>query len=432
MLKVIYDNEDPNVQLSGSWKPLGGETEFNGTTSLTTQPGASAKFTFEGSFVAVYGTVEPVSYTNGTSLITTYSLDGSAPQQYNGTSVASTLTAPTFNQLFYESPVLEDGPHELVVKYEGAGLRFYIDYFLVTPPLRSLSNSSSPTLEMIEDTDSRVTYSDSGWAIDQDKPSTHRATNSGSTATVSFTGTYIAAFGSVNASQGVSDITFSFDDGPPQLPMLPMSVQPQQSILSHQLYFQTPRLQGGKHNLTIRARKSNPDFYLDFFLIEPLSSPTATGASGAGTVPHISGSSGAGESRSGEGRSSEIGGIVGGVVGGTLCLIILGALVFWLWRKQQRKPYNGLGLPIQRLYSPRSAVGSIEPLNMAVASNGGYSMHLSTPISTTCPSSLSISASNDPFSTSTHSSPNTLVSSPWLDPPDYNIPPPAYRKSNYR
>ncbi|PFH50522.1 hypothetical protein AMATHDRAFT_60944 [Amanita thiersii Skay4041] len=345
MVQLIYDNAGPGMQTSGSWLLLGSSSEYNNTAYLTSQYGATMTFRFQGTFVAVYGTIEPSSYKpNSTNVVTTYTLDGAQQKNFNGSYVADSITSPVYHQLFFESASLEDGPHELVIKYEGAGQRFYLDYFLVTPSVLapSKSNASTPKVEMIDDTDPRVGYSSSDWELgtigNAYMNSTHRPSTIGSTATVSFVGSSITAFASVNASQGMADVTFSVDGATPQVPIPPVDFQSQYAILSRQPYYQSPRLKYGEHNLTIRARKVYPEFNLDFFLVE---SSAGQGASATSLPPSSSTIGAAGVTRAGV--------VAGSVIGALAFLVILSlALLFWLRRRRCNKPDS----PVKSFISP--------------------------------------------------------------------------------
>lgn len=58
----------------------------------------------------------------------TFSIDGGAETRF----VSRLTTSPQFNQLFFRSPVLADGAHTVVVKFDKANADLiYLDYFVV-------------------------------------------------------------------------------------------------------------------------------------------------------------------------------------------------------------------------------------------------------------------------------------------------------------
>jgi len=68
--------------------------------------------------------------------VSTYVVDGSSPVTYPGPVPSLTL----FNQLFYQSPTLDDGDHTLVVRFETQSGWLWLDYFIYTP-----STTTSPS-----------------------------------------------------------------------------------------------------------------------------------------------------------------------------------------------------------------------------------------------------------------------------------------------
>ncbi|KAF9457149.1 hypothetical protein BDZ94DRAFT_264913 [Collybia nuda] len=128
------DDRDPRVVYSGSWVLGGVDQEFNRTTHGTVAGGSQARFTFNGSSVTVYGTItnEPVG---GIVLppSSTYSIDGSTNATFN-----PVPTSIQYRQIFYQSPVLQNTQHVLVITSLVSNSVLWLDFFQVgtvdTPP----------------------------------------------------------------------------------------------------------------------------------------------------------------------------------------------------------------------------------------------------------------------------------------------------------
>ncbi|KAF7421158.1 hypothetical protein PC9H_011678 [Pleurotus ostreatus] len=133
---LIIDNADTQVHYSPGWKANGSPNEYKHTTSNTETQGASFTFNFVGTSVAVYGTLNDITFPN-----TTYVLDGGNPYPFFG------QPAPLvqYQQIFYSSPVLPYGEHTLVGTCTDEGANVILDYLVVEMPLNSATNASSPT-----------------------------------------------------------------------------------------------------------------------------------------------------------------------------------------------------------------------------------------------------------------------------------------------
>jgi hypothetical protein len=150
---TIVDDTNPGIVYKGTWITGGSPGEYDITTHGTDQAGSIAIFTFNGratfsevdtkSFydlplhcpgtsIAAYGTLGP-----GGTPITTYDLDNSALVVYS----APVVGDPVFNTLFYQSPVLSNGPHSLVITFLNSSGIYWLDYLLYMPS--PTPNSSS-------------------------------------------------------------------------------------------------------------------------------------------------------------------------------------------------------------------------------------------------------------------------------------------------
>ncbi|KAF8639010.1 hypothetical protein AX17_001789 [Amanita inopinata Kibby_2008] len=276
----IYDDQDKAIYKFGSWLNLYDLSYYKGTASRTDDSGAGATLKFEGTFVAVYGSINSLYGSSNTRLVTRYTIDGSTSQTFEGTSLLNQSSQNAINgRAFFQSPALTPGTHNLVIESEGVGAAYILDYILVTP-MRS-NPSSKLALEVIDDTDPRVSYKHKWQLVNGTKSEVnstlHRATADGSVAILKFDGIEVTVFGTVNASQGLANVTFSVDGIPDITPSPLVTISPQPTMLYQQTYYQSPVLDPGEHNLTITARSAFPDFLLDFFLVTPSKQAKSSG-----------------------------------------------------------------------------------------------------------------------------------------------------------
>ncbi|ESK97329.1 hypothetical protein Moror_17760 [Moniliophthora roreri MCA 2997] len=141
------DDRDPRIIYSGNWGQWGSTDEYNSTTSYTKSGNASFSFTFNGTYIAVYGTLN----NKGTrDSFTIFTLDNVVHSIF-----ASQRTHRTVNQVMYSSPEFTNGEHNLLVRNLVEQGMTYIDYLqvrpngsklAVLPPSDTLNlTSSSPT-----------------------------------------------------------------------------------------------------------------------------------------------------------------------------------------------------------------------------------------------------------------------------------------------
>lgn len=135
---VTVDDRDPSISYStGQWGQAGSANEFDSTTTWTSLRGATAKLSFNGTSIGVYGTIvqkgllqDPVS---------SYTVDSNTPVVFNGKSQATTQ----YKQLFFQSPTLPAGMHTLTITNNVDGDQLFLDFFAVIPSNPSSSSASS-------------------------------------------------------------------------------------------------------------------------------------------------------------------------------------------------------------------------------------------------------------------------------------------------
>jgi len=138
---IVVDDNDLGAilyQPPGAWERNGlANVEYKATTHGTQVVPATATFTFNGTAVAVYGTVDNLA-------LSQYTIDDRPPVTYLGPN--PDIMASRFQTLFYHSPLLPDGPHRLVVSSltNDTSHHIWLDYFIYQPsPSHFRSNSTT-------------------------------------------------------------------------------------------------------------------------------------------------------------------------------------------------------------------------------------------------------------------------------------------------
>lgn len=124
------DDRDSSIQYSGGWDTSGHPTEeFQGTTTYTSTAGATARVTFTGTGISVFGTI---ARTGGgaSGPVSTYLIEGdsSTQKRFQG----SPTDAIQYRVNFYEIRNLAFGRHVLVIRYEAdSDMQLFLDYLTV-------------------------------------------------------------------------------------------------------------------------------------------------------------------------------------------------------------------------------------------------------------------------------------------------------------
>jgi len=148
---VVDDSDTSSISYDGSWYTSNNAEVFGGTGHKTHAAGSTARFTFTGTSVAVYGTISgaPSGPPNAT-----FALDDCTPITFSPPVVAAT---DLHQQLFYQSPALSDSEHQLVVTHNDNNSPLWLDYFLYLPssqsPLELLPPFPPSTVLKIRDPD---------------------------------------------------------------------------------------------------------------------------------------------------------------------------------------------------------------------------------------------------------------------------------------
>ncbi|KAF8186771.1 hypothetical protein BJ912DRAFT_926926 [Pholiota molesta] len=153
---LAVDDRDPSITYTGGWAQAASPNEFDNTSTFTAVAGSTAKVTFTGSSIGVYGSI-PAKTPKGVAPVSAYSIDGGAPTLFRATEAGTTQ----FSQLFFQSPVLPEGAHTLTILYPVASDPFSLDYLLVLQNGVSTTTSTTSTGTGTATTTSSTTTSSS-------------------------------------------------------------------------------------------------------------------------------------------------------------------------------------------------------------------------------------------------------------------------------
>ncbi|TFK31634.1 hypothetical protein BDQ12DRAFT_105831 [Crucibulum laeve] len=370
--KVVVDDTDRNINYVGDgWFQDHGSTDSSGNFGPTyqhtlhgTKSNASLSYSFSGSDIHVYGTT---TIRNNSGVLDPWFecfIDGIRINN-------SSFGAVENNWVLCQAPKpFTDGKHELTVNITSAGTTFWLDDIQYVPsPDVPLDTATI----LIDDSDPAIAYDDQWQALGG---SSRMTTKTGGSMTFNFIGKSISwfAFIPTELSHTASSATYSIDGGPPSTFIL--NGLPAQSTITiyNQIFFTSPDLTPGPHNITVtnRGNGSTTPLAIDYLLV--------TNASMSDTSNHDPSSTGSDPSQSSTAQSDSgppIGAIVGGVVGGlVLIAILLGLLFFWKRRQRQDddltdrhaeqvQPFNPGGAILELFYVSPQQTTQVSPMRQA-------------------------------------------------------------------
>ncbi|KAK0216787.1 hypothetical protein IW262DRAFT_1463727 [Armillaria fumosa] len=169
MNPTTIDDRDGSVSRIGTWTDGGTPHEYDSTVSSSKSDGDHLMVTFTGTQIAVYGTYDYSS----SGVITSYAVDGG-----NATRVThSPGSGDTYNEMFWESDLLELQQHQLVVTMVHVNTDYgdlegtvWFDYFNVynettstsaSPLTGSATLSSSPSSSTANPSDAAASLASS-------------------------------------------------------------------------------------------------------------------------------------------------------------------------------------------------------------------------------------------------------------------------------
>ncbi|ESK82010.1 hypothetical protein Moror_8416 [Moniliophthora roreri MCA 2997] len=137
------DDMDPRIEYTpaNSWFTAGVSEEYNSTTHCSQSSPAEMTFQFNGTSIAVYGTISPLA--DRPNPVDLYILDGSPPVQFAPIIQAGVVRR---HERMFFSPTLKDGLHTLVMRRMVNNSESFVDYIDFTPSVASGESSSSLVL----------------------------------------------------------------------------------------------------------------------------------------------------------------------------------------------------------------------------------------------------------------------------------------------
>ncbi|ESK94699.1 hypothetical protein Moror_14258 [Moniliophthora roreri MCA 2997] len=150
---IIIDDRDPSIEYYPPWRWW-----TSGFVHGTVTANASLNLTFHGITIGVYGTIVQAPTERDKVPTSRYSIDGEPATVFT----APRLQAKAHQQLFYQSPVLEDRKHTLMISMDTQGPTYYLDYFNVTPGIQATSSLSSSlsTISVLPSTSTSTSLQD--------------------------------------------------------------------------------------------------------------------------------------------------------------------------------------------------------------------------------------------------------------------------------
>lgn len=343
---AIIDDTDPGLVYKGEWRLLTDPVyskapEYKGTTHVTNDPTATVTYQFYGAELGVFGTLDTpkglhnasFSVTPNAVPLTHFNQTGNVPRLWD-------TTVPTTHVELFTSDRLATGTYTMTITAEGVsqgGAAFYLDFLTVLLP--DDVNTGAERV-IVDDADTQWKFQ-GAWTATRIPgnylTTIHQTHPPGMSATLSFEGTDITVYGTINGRY--SDLKplgyFQVDNGE-NLTVVASDIPNEitlndGSILRNQQLFSATGLAPGQHTLTVvvppnaasptsSTSPNNPDWYLDYAVYGPVGSGSSNPSSPS---PPPS-------------APPNVGAIAGGVVGG---VVILGALVaaFILWRRKKRR-----------------------------------------------------------------------------------------------
>ncbi|KAG6906266.1 hypothetical protein DXG01_014874 [Tephrocybe rancida] len=351
--RLIIDDTDERIRYDGpGWaEDTSGSQDSFGTYGATynqtlhsTQYNSSVAFSFQGTSIRVYGTVFLTPPYNLSELI-----DPSFTPPWecfvNNKSIGALMPSPFHenNWLLCGDDSLPDGSHGLTMNITGMreGTTVWVDYIQYTPSNANVDEGGGVATVVVDSSDPKFTYDGtwqgihtSGLADDTTAVRRVEMTNtSRAKLSFDFTGTRLTWVGYVPIEfpGNASSASYSIDNGPHTTFTL-LGHQPfDGTSLYNQIFFTTPELAPGSHNLSVTydGNASFTPLTLDYIYLTTTITTSPSGSSGGGPTP--------------TGTPSHSGAIAGGVVGGVAVLALLVVFfIFWRRRGIPKEPATGV------------------------------------------------------------------------------------------
>ncbi|KAG6826767.1 hypothetical protein H0H92_014522 [Tricholoma furcatifolium] len=253
------------------------------------------------------------------------------------------------------------------------------------------------SIYIIDDQDARVVYNGTwikGGSSLEYNNTVASSTQVGAFFTVSFHGTNIAAFGTMDITSGGVETSYSIDGATPTT----ASSQPASTDIHMQQFWRSDDVSIGDHKLVVNMTKVNSDqganegtIWFDYFMV---TDPTITSTT---TVPNPSqplatASTSTSPSSSPNGAHPDAGIIVGAVIGGLF--LLLAAVFIFVFYLCRRRPSASQERLVEASFIPNRRATVIEPfpLMMADASLSSSGVVTSAPLTSEFNPWISVSA----------------------------------------
>ena len=237
---------DPSITYTGVWYPNNESPNINGSATLTNDKGAQAILTFTGTGIAWIGVLDPYS--------------GIAEVYLDGTPNTVDTYGPTtlYQQTLFAVHGLAPGTHTLSIQVlhqrdgNTSGSWIWINAFNIDNG-SAVTGGVTATTGLIQQTDPSITYT-GNWYLNSNPVmsggSALLATDSGSSATLTFTGSGVQWIGYRDQWSGIANVSVDGVAGTP----VDTYASPQQAQANT---FAVTGLARGLHTLTIIAAGSH-------------------------------------------------------------------------------------------------------------------------------------------------------------------------------
>ncbi|KAJ6597567.1 hypothetical protein DFH09DRAFT_82528 [Mycena vulgaris] len=344
------DDVSPMIAYSGAWSagdkatdPLATRYSNGGTFTLCTTTGSSAKFSFSGTQVWIFGAKR------GNHGLYSVDMDGKTTQ-YDGFSANDTFTS------LFDSGSLKQGQHTVVITNTmNDTKRPYLDIDYITWSTDLATDSKNITLE---DSTSQFSYQPSNtWKTDLPSEmsgfqgsSGHLTQEKDASATLSFSGDNVALFGAVGPALGPYGI--KVDGG-----ALVTFNATKQNYAAQIALYRADNLGAGDHTLQVinQPTSTGQGLAIDFALVAglPASSPSSTSSASASASISPSASASAGKSMS----SVELGGLIAaGIAAVCFTATIVGLLYRQINKREMRRQASGGSTDVAAFINPSGAI----------------------------------------------------------------------------
>ncbi|KAJ7061304.1 hypothetical protein C8F01DRAFT_1369492 [Mycena amicta] len=298
-MNVVVDDRDPAVQYTPAWETadIGLPIEFGSTTSRALKNGDTARFSFTGTSVAVYGTIGPQT---GVGSSMSFSIDGGSSTSFS----APTGPSTTYHQRFFESSFLPDAAHTLqITSTSAAPSQLFLDYFLVQ------TTEVAGKQVFIDDSDTDSVHYGGQWGTVPAAATTadlnfqqtiHFTQQPGAWVSVTFQGTQLTLHGPniIRQSFSASAVIDSDQNTTPLIPSAPPAPAPSTvpaglptNFNFNNVLFTSRALSQGTHTANITFKSGQP-LYVDYFLVSTnadLGAPAGGNGSNSGSTPSPAG-----------------------------------------------------------------------------------------------------------------------------------------------